>query len=143
MPVSHGDEVVAIIALNGCAPFVLSDEDQEVLSSLVAQAAVAIRNAHLFAEADERRRAAEAAETRYRELFDRNLAGILRPLEAVEREAETLRAVARLANVAAHEINNPLAVIIGYLTLLEQRLAADADAAQRMASARRACGSPR
>jgi PAS domain S-box-containing protein len=39
-------------------------------------------------------------------------------LEATERQAAELRAVAKLANTAAHEINNPLAIILGQLTLL-------------------------
>jgi PAS domain S-box-containing protein len=237
MPVTVGETVVAVIALNGRAPFVLSDEDQELLASLIAQAAVAIRNAKLFAEAEARRAAAEAAEARYRELFDRNLAGILRTtadgrilecndslvrmlrydsrealmrrtmadlyvepgervpvvdalqsrdrltnaefhwrraddtvvtvlanvvvldhpvegaildgiiiditdrdrLEVVEREAETLRAVARLANAAAHEFNNPLAVITGHLTLLEQHFTTNAEITDRVTKARAAC----
>lgn len=237
MPVTVGETVVAVIALNGRAPFVLSDEDQELLASLIAQAAVAIRNAKLFAEAETRRVAAEAAEARYRELFDRNLAGILRTtadgrilecndslvrmlrydsrealmrrtmadlyvepgervpvvdalqsrdrltnaefhwrraddtvvtvlanvvvldhpvegaildgiiiditdrdrLEVVEREAETLRAVARLANAAAHEFNNPLAVITGHLTLLEQHFTTNAEITDRVTKARAAC----
>jgi PAS domain S-box-containing protein len=42
--------------------------------------------------------------------------------EAAEREAENLRAVASLANATAHEINNPLTVIIGNLQLLREAL---------------------
>jgi PAS domain S-box-containing protein len=38
-------------------------------------------------------------------------------LEKAEREASELRAVANLANAAAHEINNPLTVIVGNLEL--------------------------
>ena len=203
----------------------------------MAQAAVAIENARLFAEAQVRRRAAEAAERRYRELFDRNLAGILRatrdgrildcneamvrilgyddrkevlalraedlyvdadqrerlvqPLRAgerlsnaelllrrgdgttiavlvnmsvteaedddvvlegiavditdrerfvaAEREAEALRAVTKLANAAAHEINNPLAVITADLDLMARRHAEDVDVMHRIARARAAC----
>jgi signal transduction histidine kinase len=60
-------------------------------------------------------------------------------LDAVEREAEALRAVARLANTAAHEINNPLAVIVGHLTLMEQRLRDNAEIAPRIEKARAAC----
>jgi PAS domain S-box-containing protein len=237
MPVILDGRVLAVLALNGRAPFVLSAEDQELLGSLVAQAAVAVRNATLFAEVERRRQSAEAAEARYRELFDRNLAGILRatpdgriidcndalvrmlgyptreallavsvvalyvdpaerepivgmfesgkrltsvefhwrradggvatvlanvaavddPVEGrvldgiiiditdrdrladVEREAETLRAIARLANAAAHEINNPLAVIMGHLTILELRFKDDDALRQRLEKARNAC----
>ena len=48
-----------------------------------------------------------------------------RRAEEAERRAETLRAVAQLANAAAHEINNPLAVIVGRLELLRRDLTAD------------------
>src|SRR5215467_137659 len=50
-----------------------------------------------------------------------------RAIEA-ERRAETLRAVAQLANAAAHEINNPLAVIVGRLELLRRDLTAEQQA---------------
>jgi PAS domain S-box-containing protein len=43
--------------------------------------------------------------------------------EVVEREAESLRAVAKLANAAAHEINNPLTVVGGNMHLLAARIA--------------------
>jgi len=42
--------------------------------------------------------------------------------EAAEREAESLRSVAKLANAAAHEINNPLTVVGGNLQLLAERV---------------------
>ena len=45
-----------------------------------------------------------------------------RRAEEAERRAETLRAVAQLANAAAHEINNPLSVIVGRLELLRRDL---------------------
>ena len=38
--------------------------------------------------------------------------------EAAERESESLRAVAKLAFAAAHDINNPLSVITGQLHFL-------------------------
>lgn len=46
-------------------------------------------------------------------------------LERAAREAEALRSVARLANAAAQEINDPLMVILGTLELLERRAAPD------------------
>ena len=42
--------------------------------------------------------------------------------ETAEREAESLRSVTKLANAAAHEINNPLTVVGGNLQLLAERL---------------------
>ena len=42
--------------------------------------------------------------------------------EAAEREAENLRSVTKLANAAAHEINNPLTVVGGNLQLLAEKV---------------------
>jgi PAS domain S-box-containing protein len=42
--------------------------------------------------------------------------------EAAEREAESLRSVTRVANAAAHEINNPLTVIRGNVQLLASKI---------------------
>jgi two-component system, sensor histidine kinase len=42
--------------------------------------------------------------------------------EAAEREAESLRSVAKLANATAHEINNPLTVIAGSLHFLRAEI---------------------
>ena len=44
-------------------------------------------------------------------------------LDAARREVTDLRAVTLVANAAAHEINNPLTVIVGSLELLQRRLA--------------------
>lgn len=58
----------------------------------------------------------------------------LRRAEEAVRQAEALAYVAKLANAAAHEINNPLAIITGRLQLLE-RLATDEGTAQKIAPA--------
>jgi PAS domain S-box-containing protein len=52
----------------------------------------------------------------YRDATER-LAG-----EEARREAASLRSVNLLAQAAAHEINNPLAIILGYVQMLEDRL---------------------
>jgi PAS domain S-box-containing protein len=61
-----------------------------------------------------------------REYWEGTIEDITNQRRAVEaeRRAETLRAVAQLANAAAHEINNPLAVIVGRLELLRRDLTA-------------------
>ena len=48
-------------------------------------------------------------------------AGERRAAETVQREAGELRAATLLARAAAHEINNPLAVIMGYLQIMAER----------------------
>jgi PAS domain S-box-containing protein len=52
--------------------------------------------------------------------------------EAAERTSQTLRYVASLATAAAHEINNPLAIITARLELLRRRLGDDEDTAAKM-----------
>jgi PAS domain S-box-containing protein len=47
--------------------------------------------------------------------------------DEARREAASLRSVNLLAQAAAHEINNPLAIIMGYSQMLEDRLAAGSE----------------
>jgi PAS domain S-box-containing protein len=56
--------------------------------------------------------------------------------EAARREAAELRAVNLLAGAAAHEINNPLAVIMGAFDLLERQLPPDTQESQLVARGR-------
>jgi signal transduction histidine kinase len=47
--------------------------------------------------------------------------------------------VASLANAAAHEINNPLAVIAGHLAILEKRLTGSPEFGRRLEKMSKAC----
>jgi signal transduction histidine kinase len=67
----------------------------------------------------------------FREAVDRVAA------EAARREAAELRAVNLLASAAAHEINNPLAVIMGALDLVARRLPADSEEGNWLVQAQR------
>jgi PAS domain S-box-containing protein len=49
-------------------------------------------------------------------------------LDAAQREVLDLRAVTLVSNAAAHEINNPLTVIVGSLELIQRRVNEDAQA---------------
>ncbi|MCI0547223.1 MAG: hypothetical protein L0027_08060, partial [Candidatus Rokubacteria bacterium] len=68
----------------------------------------------------------------YRDAADR-LAG-----EEARREAASLRSMNLLAQAAAHEINNPLAIIMGYSQMLEDRLAAESEEGQWARTCRKA-----
>ena len=70
----------------------------------------------------------------YRDAAER-LAG-----EEARREAASLRSVNRLAQAAAHEINNPLAIIMGYSQMLEDRLAAESEEGTWARTSRKAAG---
>lgn len=67
------------------------------------------------------RRVVEYRSRRYEIVIYRDAAERLAGEEA-RREAASLRSVNLLAQAAAHEINNPLAIIMGYTQMLEDRL---------------------
>jgi signal transduction histidine kinase/DNA-binding response OmpR family regulator/sensor domain CHASE-containing protein len=60
VPIIDRDTLLGVLALNGQQPIYPGSEEQTLLDNLVAQAALAIRNARLFAQSEERRRTAEA-----------------------------------------------------------------------------------
>ncbi len=60
VPIIHQESLLGVLAMFGREPFQLSVDDQGLLDSFVAQAAIAIRNARVFAESESRRRVAEA-----------------------------------------------------------------------------------
>jgi signal transduction histidine kinase len=51
---------------------------------------------------------------------------------ALAREATALRSVAQLARAAGHEINNPLAIVVGQLEMLTRSMVENADAVARI-----------
>ena len=56
----------------------------------------------------------------------------LKRAELVAREAKALRSVAELARAAAHEINNPLAIIVAQLEMLKNSMGENTDAVERI-----------
>jgi PAS domain S-box-containing protein len=60
VPVLFGDSPVAVLSLNGRAPFRFGPDDLDLLDGFVSQAAVAIHNARLYRLSEARRQTAEA-----------------------------------------------------------------------------------
>jgi signal transduction histidine kinase len=56
----------------------------------------------------------------------------LKHAEHLAREAKALRSVAQLAKAPAHEINNPLAIIVGQLEMLRRSMLENTDAVARI-----------
>ena len=59
VPVVSGDDLLGVLTLNLRREDLPAEDDRELLTSFASQAAVAVRNARLFAEATRRRREAE------------------------------------------------------------------------------------
>lgn len=69
----------------------------------------------------------------YREAADR------RAMHVAQREVAELRALRLLAGAAAHEINNPLAVVVGSLALLGRRQTSEVEETRWLEQATAAC----
>jgi GAF domain-containing protein len=103
VPILFEDSLLGVLSLVGQEPFRVEADDQDLLDSFVAQAAIALRNARLF---EDRRVAHE------------QLAQSQAQLVQIER----LRALGEMAAGVAHDFNNLLAVILGRAQLLLGRI---------------------
>jgi signal transduction histidine kinase len=108
-PVAAGDELLGVLTLNLKRGRLPEGNDRALLLSFASQAAVAMRNARLFAD---NARLYEEAQQRVRELQE---------TQAQLVQAANLSAVGQLVSGVAHELNNPLSVVIGYGQLLLAR----------------------
>jgi signal transduction histidine kinase len=125
IPLVAGDHVVGVLSLLFDAREEFTDEEKELARMLADQAAIAIRQAQLYAEADRRRQDAE----RMAENLERSQSSLV--------QTERLRALGEMAAGVAHDFNNLLSVILGRAELMLRRVR-EADTARDLEAVRRA-----
>ena len=104
VPVMHEGTMLAVLTLNGRQPFELAAEDQHLVESFVAQAAVAIRNASLYASVAEANLALEESVVRANELA------------VAAQDAD--RAKSEFLATMSHEVRTPMNGVIGMAELV-------------------------
>jgi PAS domain S-box-containing protein len=101
-PLIARERVVGAIAVGAAAGHEFGEDDRQTLQAFADQSALALDNARLYESA--RQSLARLRETQHQLV-----------------EAAKLSALGQLVSGVAHELNNPLSVIIGYGQLLLQR----------------------
>ena len=124
-PLIYRDRLVGAIALdNQGSTQLFRQEDREILALFAAQAAIAIHNARLFAEIQDRTtHLAQLSTELQNEIAERRQA-----VEQLQRQHETLFQSEKLAAMGsllasvAHELNNPLSVVTMQADLLSDEM---------------------
>jgi DNA-binding response OmpR family regulator/GAF domain-containing protein len=110
IPLVAGDHVVGVLSVLFDAREEFTDEEKELARMLADHAAIAIRQAQLYAEANRRRQDAE----RMAENLEKSQSSLVK--------TERLRALGEMAAGVAHDFNNLLSVILGRAELMLRRV---------------------
>jgi signal transduction histidine kinase/CheY-like chemotaxis protein len=111
VPLKAHDVVTGVLYVSSQIPYKFREEDQQLLSALADQAAIAIENAKLYEQVKQHAEELEAkVKERTRELEEVNL-----KLEAASRHKSEF-----LANMS-HELRTPMNAIIGFTRLVMRR----------------------
>ena len=125
IPLVAGDHVVGVLSVLFDARDEFSEEEKELARMLADHAAIAIRQAQLYAEANRRRQDAE----RMADNLERSQSSLVK--------TERLRALGEMAAGVAHDFNNLLSVILGRTELMLRR-GREPDSSRDLEAVRRA-----
>jgi signal transduction histidine kinase/CheY-like chemotaxis protein len=125
IPLVAGDHVVGVLSVLFDAREEFSEEEKELARMLADHAAIAIRQAQLYGEANRRRYDAE----RMAENLERSQSSLVK--------TERLRALGEMAAGVAHDFNNLLSVILGRTELMLRRVG-EAESSRDLEAVRRA-----
>jgi signal transduction histidine kinase/ActR/RegA family two-component response regulator len=124
VPLLVGDRLIGMLALDKHQADFYTETHARAARAYAAQAAVAIENARLYKDLQDQMRAVELAQARLV-------------------QSEKLAAIGELVAGVAHELNNPLTLIIGFAELLRRSPVSDEtrqDLEKIVAQSRRAAG---
>jgi signal transduction histidine kinase/ActR/RegA family two-component response regulator len=124
VPLLIGDRIIGMLALDKHQPDFYTETHARAVRAYAVQAAVAIENARLYKGLQDQMRALELAQTRLV-------------------QSEKLAAIGELVAGVAHELNNPLTLILGFAELLRRSPVSDEtrqDLEKIVAQSRRAAG---
>lgn len=115
IPVQTRDHLYAILYVNQCgSPRHWSADDQHLVQAVADQLAIAIQQAHLYAQTSQQARQSEAQA--------QQLATTLKELQLTQAQLiqnEKMSSLDQLVAGVAHELNNPVSFIHGNLPYLE------------------------